>query len=298
MIPLAAVPVSLVGTLAVMHLFGFSLNALSLFGLVLAIGIVVDDAIVVVENVERNIARGLAPIDAAQASDARGHEPDHRDRALVLIAVFVPTAFISGLARPVLRAVRVDHRDQHGDLGVQLADAVARARGVAAEAARRAAATACSAASTSRSAGCSRPFNRFFEWLSRALRRARGQVAAPLGRGARSSTSRSSVVDLARLHERARGLHPAAGQGVPRRVRAAARGRDARPHRRGDPPHDRHHAGGARRRARGRVPGPLDQRLREQRRTSGIAFAALRDFRGPQDCRRSPAAPRARSRRR
>ena len=60
-IPLAAVPVSLVGTLAVMHLFGFSLNALSLFGLVLAIGIVVDDAIVVVENVERNIERGLAP---------------------------------------------------------------------------------------------------------------------------------------------------------------------------------------------------------------------------------------------
>src|SRR5690606_15601711 len=65
-IPLAAVPVSLIGTLAVMHAFGFSLNALSLFGLVLAIGIVVDDAIVVVENVERNIARGLAPVAAAQ----------------------------------------------------------------------------------------------------------------------------------------------------------------------------------------------------------------------------------------
>src|SRR5690606_35108627 len=61
-IPLAAVPVSLVGTLAVMHLLGFSLNTLSLFGLVLAIGIVVDDAIVVVENVERNIAKGLAPL--------------------------------------------------------------------------------------------------------------------------------------------------------------------------------------------------------------------------------------------
>ena len=57
-IPLIAVPVSLIGTFAVMHLFGFSLNALSLFGLVLAIGIVVDDAIVVVENVERNIANG------------------------------------------------------------------------------------------------------------------------------------------------------------------------------------------------------------------------------------------------
>ncbi|HVS22902.1 MAG TPA: efflux RND transporter permease subunit, partial [Gammaproteobacteria bacterium] len=64
-IPLAAVPVSLVGTVAVMHAFGFSLNALSLFGLVLAIGIVVDDAIVVVENVERNIERGLKPMAAA-----------------------------------------------------------------------------------------------------------------------------------------------------------------------------------------------------------------------------------------
>lgn len=65
-IPLVAVPVSLIGTFAVMHLFGFSLNALSLFGLVLAIGIVVDDAIVVVENVERNIELGLEPFPATE----------------------------------------------------------------------------------------------------------------------------------------------------------------------------------------------------------------------------------------
>ena len=97
MIPLAAVPVSLVGTLAVMHLFGFSLNALSLFGLVLAIGIVVDDAIVVVENVERNIARGLAPVAAAQQAMREVTSPIIAT-ALVLIAVFVPTAFISGLS--------------------------------------------------------------------------------------------------------------------------------------------------------------------------------------------------------
>src|SRR3954462_2182628 len=64
-IPLLAVPVSIVGTFAVMHVFGFSINALSLFGLVLAIGIVVDDAIVVVENVERNIEQGLTPKEAA-----------------------------------------------------------------------------------------------------------------------------------------------------------------------------------------------------------------------------------------
>jgi multidrug efflux pump len=96
-IPLVAVPVSLVGTLAVMHLLGFSLNALSLFGLVLAIGIVVDDAIVVVENVERNIERGLAPIEAARQAMREVTSPIIAISA-VLVAVFVPTAFISGLS--------------------------------------------------------------------------------------------------------------------------------------------------------------------------------------------------------
>ncbi len=96
-IPLLAVPVSLVGTFAVMHLFGFSLNALSLFGLVLAIGIVVDDAIVVVENVERNIERGLAPLAATQQAMREVTGPIVAT-ALVLCAVFVPTAFISGLS--------------------------------------------------------------------------------------------------------------------------------------------------------------------------------------------------------
>src|SRR5580658_4921754 len=79
-----------------MRLFGFSLNALSLFGLVLAIGIVVDDAIVVVENVERNIARGLKPLDATRQAMREVTGPIVAT-ALVLCAVFVPTAFISGL---------------------------------------------------------------------------------------------------------------------------------------------------------------------------------------------------------
>ena len=95
-IPLIAVPVSLVGTFAVMHLFGFSLNALSLFGLVLAIGIVVDDAIVVVENVERNIENGLHPVEATKQAMKEVTGPIIAT-ALVLCAVFVPTAFISGL---------------------------------------------------------------------------------------------------------------------------------------------------------------------------------------------------------
>ncbi|PIA69837.1 efflux RND transporter permease subunit [Pseudomonas sediminis] len=96
-IPLAAVPVSLIGTFAVMHMFGFSLNALSLFGLVLAIGIVVDDAIVVVENVERNIALGKSPVEATRQAMKEVTGPIVAT-ALVLCAVFVPTAFISGLS--------------------------------------------------------------------------------------------------------------------------------------------------------------------------------------------------------
>ncbi|MEP7295192.1 MAG: multidrug efflux RND transporter permease subunit [Burkholderiales bacterium] len=95
-IPLLAVPVAVVGTFAVMKLFGFSINALSLFGLVLAIGIVVDDAIVVVENVERNIESGLTPREATYRAMREVSEPIIAI-ALVLVAVFVPLAFISGL---------------------------------------------------------------------------------------------------------------------------------------------------------------------------------------------------------
>ena len=95
-IPLLAVPVSLVGTFAVMAAFGFSLNNLSLFGLVLAIGIVVDDAIVVVEAVEHNIEEGMAPKDATRkAMDQVGGAVVAI--AVVLSAVFIPTAFISGI---------------------------------------------------------------------------------------------------------------------------------------------------------------------------------------------------------
>jgi hydrophobe/amphiphile efflux-1 (HAE1) family protein len=97
LIPLLAIPVSLVGTFAAMRAFGFSLNMLSLFGLVLAIGIVVDDAIVVVENVERHIAEGLAPREAAHRA------MEEVTGAVIAIAfglsaVFVPTAFLGGIS--------------------------------------------------------------------------------------------------------------------------------------------------------------------------------------------------------
>jgi multidrug efflux pump len=97
LIPMIAVPVSLVGTFAVMALLGFSLNNLSLFGLVLAIGIVVDDAIVVVENVERHMAMGKSPRDAARAAMTEVTGPVIAI-ALVLCAVFVPTAFMAGIS--------------------------------------------------------------------------------------------------------------------------------------------------------------------------------------------------------
>ena len=97
LIPLLAIPVSLIGTFAAMRAFGFSLNMLSLFGLVLAIGIVVDDAIVVVENVERHIAAGLAPREAAHRA------MEEVTGAVIAIAfglsaVFVPTAFVGGIS--------------------------------------------------------------------------------------------------------------------------------------------------------------------------------------------------------
>jgi multidrug efflux pump len=95
-IPLLAVPVAVVGTFAVMSVFGFSINALTLFGLVLAIGIVVDDAIVVVENVERNIENGLTPREATYRAMREVSGPIIAI-ALVLSAVFIPLAFITGL---------------------------------------------------------------------------------------------------------------------------------------------------------------------------------------------------------
>jgi HAE1 family hydrophobic/amphiphilic exporter-1 len=95
-IPIVAIPVSLIGTFAFMAALGFSINTLTLFGMVLAIGIVVDDAIVVVENVERNIALGMSPRDAAHTTmDEVGTALVAI--ALVLVAVFVPTAFIPGI---------------------------------------------------------------------------------------------------------------------------------------------------------------------------------------------------------
>ncbi len=106
LIPVVAIPVSLIGAFTVLAALGFSLNNLSLFGLVLAVGIVVDDAIVVVENVERNIAAGLSPREAAHRTmDEVGGALIAI--ALTLCAVFVPTAFISGISGQFFRQFAV-----------------------------------------------------------------------------------------------------------------------------------------------------------------------------------------------
>src|SRR5258708_9512684 len=105
-IPIVAIPVSLVGTFAVLGGLGFSLNSLSLFGLVLAVGIVVDDAIVVVENVERNLSLGLSPREAARKTmDEVGGALIAI--ALTLCAVFIPSAFIPGISGEFFRQFAV-----------------------------------------------------------------------------------------------------------------------------------------------------------------------------------------------
>ncbi|HSR62638.1 MAG TPA: multidrug efflux RND transporter permease subunit [Gammaproteobacteria bacterium] len=95
-IPIIAIPVSLIGTFAVMSVMGYSLNSLTLFGMVLAIGVVVDDAIVVVEDIQRNLEKGLAPRDAARVTMTEVGSA-LISMALVLVAVFIPTAFLPGI---------------------------------------------------------------------------------------------------------------------------------------------------------------------------------------------------------
>ena len=173
-IPLAAVPVSIVGTFAVLLLAGFSINTLSLFGLVLAIGIVVDDAIVVVENVERNISAGLAPREATIKAMDEVSGPIIAI-ALVLSAVFLPIAFLGGLTgefyrqfavtiaistlisavnsltlSPALAAVLLKPHGSKPDVGTRVLESVG--------------------------GFIFRPFNRFFEWASEGYGRGVARV--------------------------------------------------------------------------------------------------------------------------
>ena len=173
-IPIVAIPVSLIGTFFFMAMFGFSLNNLSLFGLVLAIGIVVDDAIVVVENVERNIAAGLSPRDAAHKSmDEVGAALIAI--ALVLCAVFVPSAFITGISGQFYRQFALTIA---GATIISLIVSLTLSPAMCALAAQAARpATARSAGGSGRSAGSSGCFNRGFERLAGGYRLARRRVS-------------------------------------------------------------------------------------------------------------------------
>ncbi len=184
LIPLLAVPVSLVGTFMFFPLFGFSINTLSLFGLVLAIGLVVDDAIVVVEAVERHIEDGLAPKASGAESDGGDLGPGDRHRAGAFRGVHADGVHPRhhGQALP---AVRGNHRDLGDPLGVQRALAQPRAGGAASEAEEwraggcwrdsSAGSTACSAAPPTAMFACparcfARARSRCFCWPDSAWR--------------------------------------------------------------------------------------------------------------------------------
>ena len=122
LIPAVTIPVSLVGTFAFISLLNFSINTLTLFGIVLATGLVVDDAIVVIENIKRHMGEEHSDSHVA-ASEAMGEVTGAVvATSLVLVAVFVPVAFFPGNHRPALQTVLADDCLLHRDLRLQLAD--------------------------------------------------------------------------------------------------------------------------------------------------------------------------------
>ena len=257
LIPIVAIPISLVGTFAVLAAMGFSLNNLSLFGLVLAVGIVVDDAIVVVENVERNLRRGLTPREAAHRT------MDEVGGALVAIAltlcaVFVPAAFISGISGQFFR---------------QFAVTIAASTVIS-----------CFVSLTLSPALCAllfRPHDRRLD--RRAVRRVQPRLRVavrPLRPtdGALHPRQRDDVGAVCgadrphglAVHARPDRVHPGTGPGLPDHRAAASARRVARPHGRGGAQGDGHHPEDTRREIRGAVRGlrrrDVHQRLQRRGR--------------------------------
>ena len=230
-IPIVAIPVSLVGTFAMLAALGYSLNNLSLFGLVLAIGIVVDDAIVVVENVERNIREGLSPREAAyKTMDEVGGALIAI--ALVLTAVFIPSVFLSGIIGQFFR---------------QFAVTIATATVISLIVSLTLSPALCALLFKphdpderpknilSRMVRCFfNGFNRGFEWVSSRY----GVLTARLVRiSGLVLLVYAGLIALTVLQFRAApdGLHPAAGPRLSNQYRTAPARRFARPHRRGGP---------------------------------------------------------------
>ena len=240
-IPLVAIPISLIGTFFFMALFGFSLNNLSLFGLVLAVGIVVDDAIVVVENVERNIAAGLNPREASKRSmDEVGGALIAI--ALVLCAVFVPSAFITGISGQFYR---------------QFALTIVGATIISLVVSLTLSPALCTLLlkphGEQHHSRWGAPIRALLQAVQPRLRYggARLQLAHHAGGALRrhhaGALRRHSGVRPQRVPQDADGVHPDGRPRLHHRGDAIAARRLARPHRRGQPAHRRHRAEDARR---------------------------------------------------
>ncbi len=258
LIPVVAIPVSLIGAFTVLAAFGFSLNNLSLFGLVLAVGIVVDDAIVVVENVERNIAAGLSPREAAHRTmDEVGGALD-RDRAHAVRGVRADRVHLRDL-RAVLPPVRGHHRRLDADLLRGVADAEPGAVRAAVPAARH-------PRTGQPRAGGARPAG----LLSRVQPRLRGAVGrlrpphhaagAGAGRGA-AGLCRADRAHRVPVRGHPHRLHPGAGPGLRHHRAAAAARRLAGPLRPRAAAGGGHHAAHPGRGARGAVHRPRRHHL-------------------------------------
>ena len=236
LIPLLAVPVSLVGTFAIFPLLGFSINTLSLFGLVLAIGIVVDDAIVVVEAVEHHIEHGMSPRDATLQAMKEVSGPVVAI-AIVLTAVFVPTAFIPGITGRLYQQFAVTIALSvliSAFNALTLSPALSALLAQAAQAGSRAAPDVLQRVQQ----GFWHCHGRVCGCLPRAHPQERNRAAAPRGR-----------VRADRLPRQARshGLPAGGGPGLLLRWDPAAAGRVAAAHRRGDAPRRGYHQQDARR---------------------------------------------------
>jgi multidrug efflux pump len=284
-IPLLAVPVSVVGTFAVMLGFGFSINTLSLFGLVLAIGIVVDDAIVVVENVERNIENGLTPHDATVQAMKEVSGPIIAI-ALVLCAVFVPIAFVSGLTGQFYRQFALTIAIStviSAFLSLTLAPALSavllQPHGAKKDALTR---------------GMDAVFGRFFKGFNRFFHRSshayesgvQGVLKRKSASLACTCCSRLPASSCSRPCRRA---SCRAGQGLPDRLRPAAGRRFAGPHRRRHPQDVGRGQADPGRGILDCFPWPVDQRLHQcaERRHRVHQPEALRRAQGQGPERRS-----------
>ena len=264
-IPSIAIPVSLIGTFAALNALGFSINVITLFGLVLSIGIVVDDAIIVVENVQRKLAQGLTPRDAAMQAMREVTSPILAT-SLVLLAVFVPVGFIPGIT---------------GKLYQEFALTIAVAVLISTINALTLSPALC--------ATVLRPHREARSWFFRSFNRGFDAVLARYARSVRVLVRRVGVVLILfvclvgatalRLPEAALGVPAGGRSGIFLRQRAAATCRGAHPHRRGDDGSRRHSQGDAghpqRRRDR-RLQLPHRYRVAEQRRVVRRSGAVVR----------------------